>query len=189
MDTQLTTFKQYTELCLRTWNQIIPHEQRIEHALLGLMDELGEIANFHKKHIGYGRPHDIVNLKEEVGDLMYYSAVYAHELEFTDRLPKDLFTDAPQPNIPVNYTITKSLASAMFFVNVLEDEGRDTQALSGIINNVKYICNVFNISLKECLELNYAKLYQRYAGQGFSADKAINRDTDAERAILDNTQQ
>jgi NTP pyrophosphatase (non-canonical NTP hydrolase) len=45
---------------------------RLTHAAFGLTTETGELVDNLKKHIFYGSVIDIANIKEEVGDLMWY---------------------------------------------------------------------------------------------------------------------
>lgn len=42
------------------------------HAALGCSTESGELLDAVKKHLFYGKPLDIVNLQEEVGDICWY---------------------------------------------------------------------------------------------------------------------
>jgi NTP pyrophosphatase (non-canonical NTP hydrolase) len=42
------------------------------HMVLGLMTEAGEIADVYKKNLAYGKSLDLINIKEEIGDLMWY---------------------------------------------------------------------------------------------------------------------
>lgn len=44
------------------------------HMVLGMQTEAAEIADVYKKHIAYGKELDLVNVKEEIGDLMWYIA-------------------------------------------------------------------------------------------------------------------
>jgi len=44
----------------------------IIHMILGLITELGELADVYKKCMAYGRDIDNVNVKEELGDIMWY---------------------------------------------------------------------------------------------------------------------
>ena len=44
------------------------------HMVSGMVTEAGEIMDVYKKHIAYGKPLDLVNVKEEIGDLMWYIA-------------------------------------------------------------------------------------------------------------------
>lgn len=51
------------------------------HALLGLQSESGEIADCIKKHVYYQQELDITNLKEELGDVMWYIALLVNTLD------------------------------------------------------------------------------------------------------------
>lgn len=42
------------------------------HALLGMCSETGEFADALKKHIIYNQPLDVLNLREELGDKLWY---------------------------------------------------------------------------------------------------------------------
>lgn len=49
-------------------------QSRLVHYLLGIGTEAGELQDQLKKHLAYGKPFDEVNIKEELGDLMWYVA-------------------------------------------------------------------------------------------------------------------
>lgn len=53
---------------------------RLLHAAMGLVTEAGEFMDAFKKHIFYGKPQDTTNLKEELGDLLWYIAIALDEL-------------------------------------------------------------------------------------------------------------
>jgi NTP pyrophosphatase (non-canonical NTP hydrolase) len=44
------------------------------HMVLGMQTEVAEIADVYKKNIAYKKPIDYVNIKEELGDAMWYIA-------------------------------------------------------------------------------------------------------------------
>jgi NTP pyrophosphatase (non-canonical NTP hydrolase) len=44
------------------------------HMVLGMQTEVAEIADVYKKTIAYKKPLDFVNIKEEIGDVMWYIA-------------------------------------------------------------------------------------------------------------------
>ena len=48
---------------------------RLLHAALGMQTESAEFSDQLKKHIFYGKPLDKVNLKEELGDQLWYIAI------------------------------------------------------------------------------------------------------------------
>ena len=51
---------------------------RIIHAALGIASESGEIADAVKKLMAYGKPLDLVNLDEEMGDILWYIQLYCN---------------------------------------------------------------------------------------------------------------
>lgn len=76
----------YIELALRTdpteeQYEIIacrneqPQMMRLEHSLMGVVTEAGELMDQLKKHIVYGKELDLVNLAEEFGDVFWYMAL------------------------------------------------------------------------------------------------------------------
>jgi NTP pyrophosphatase (non-canonical NTP hydrolase) len=65
---------------------------RLLHGACGVATEGGELLDAMKKHIFYGKEIDTVNIVEEIGDLMWYSAVILDELgvEFEDVMQKNI---------------------------------------------------------------------------------------------------
>ena len=55
--------------------------QRLLHAGIGLATEAGEFLDALKKHVFYGKDLDTVNLREEMGDIFWYCAIIADELD------------------------------------------------------------------------------------------------------------
>lgn len=53
---------------------------RIEHGVMGLVSEAGELMQAVKHGKIYGKPIDKVNIIEEMGDVMWYMAILADEL-------------------------------------------------------------------------------------------------------------
>jgi len=56
---------------------------KILHAAMGMVTEAGELMDAMKKHIIYGKPIDIVNVAEEMGDSFWYQALLAKTLGVT----------------------------------------------------------------------------------------------------------
>ncbi len=76
-------FTKYQELSQRTNTQDKTEiQERLTklnldslHALIGISTESGELLDAFKKHIFYGKAIDQANIKEEIGDLMWYVAL------------------------------------------------------------------------------------------------------------------
>lgn len=62
--------EQYDELKRRLGNDT--PQLRILHAAMGISGEAGELMDAVKKHILYNKPLDVENVKEELGDLLWY---------------------------------------------------------------------------------------------------------------------
>jgi NTP pyrophosphatase (non-canonical NTP hydrolase) len=65
---------------------------RSVHALLGIVTEAGELADAFKKHIFYGKPLDVANVDEELGDLLWYIALLmdVHALDFEGCMARNI---------------------------------------------------------------------------------------------------
>jgi NTP pyrophosphatase (non-canonical NTP hydrolase) len=66
------------EQCRDVADKIIDDcSQRVDllHAALGLTTETGEFADSIKRHLFYNDNLDMVNLKEELGDILWYAAL------------------------------------------------------------------------------------------------------------------
>lgn len=53
----------------------------LQHAAMGMVTEAAEFTDMLKKSIFYGKPLDKVNLKEEIGDLLWYAALALRALD------------------------------------------------------------------------------------------------------------
>jgi len=73
----------YIEQAKRTESTVFNVEggdDRLLHAGIGIATESGEFLDALKKHIFYGKALDRTNLKEELGDLLWYIAIAMDEL-------------------------------------------------------------------------------------------------------------
>lgn len=98
----------FIEEALRTESTLNPlsttyeeNTARLLHAAIGLVTESGEFIDALKKFLFYGRPLDLVNLKEELGDILWYVAVAMSALDTTfeeemDRVIRKLRTRYPE---------------------------------------------------------------------------------------------
>ena len=62
-----------------------PRALRLLHAAMGITTEAGEFVDPLKKHIFYGKELDTENLKEELGDLLWYIGIACDTLGVTVR--------------------------------------------------------------------------------------------------------
>jgi NTP pyrophosphatase (non-canonical NTP hydrolase) len=66
--------KTYTEKSSRTCANLPSKQLDNLHMTMGMVTEVGELIDVFKKDLAYDKPFDWVNVKEEVGDLMWYVA-------------------------------------------------------------------------------------------------------------------
>lgn len=64
------TDTQYLELAQRTLSK--HNSDDLGHFVIGMVTESAELLDAYKKHSFYGRNLDVQNLKEEIGDIMWY---------------------------------------------------------------------------------------------------------------------
>lgn len=71
----------YIKQAIRTESTINdPVIRRLEHAAIGICTEGGELLDALKKVIFYGKELDTTNMKEEVGDILWYLAILCDAL-------------------------------------------------------------------------------------------------------------
>lgn len=87
-------------------NQTTPEKMDLTHMALGVAGEAGEIVDCIKKYTMYNQELDITNLKEEIGDMMFYvtriletaelsleECLIANQTKLNERYPELTYTD------------------------------------------------------------------------------------------------
>lgn len=64
--------KTYAGQALRTMPRLEDMQKDNMHMILGMVTEVGELADVFKKNMAYGKEIDWTNVYEELGDLMWY---------------------------------------------------------------------------------------------------------------------
>ncbi len=82
MEKNKITFREYQDLSLRTMSDEAK-ENPLLNAVLGLSGETGEVADLIKKSMFQGHEMDKENLKEELGDVLWYLAEACKGLDTT----------------------------------------------------------------------------------------------------------
>lgn len=71
------TFDEYQDLSAKTERPLPWVDERLQHGMLGIITEAGELGDVVKKHVIYDKPLDRDNIEEEIGDLLWYVACLA----------------------------------------------------------------------------------------------------------------
>lgn len=167
------TIQEYQKLASRTCAQLGGDLDR-QHMILGVISEIGELADAYKKHMAYGKELDRVNVLEEVIDACWYVANWATFInkELTD--PKEVsYIPTPDPEI----------ADYIFYLSTT----LDFTAPQYMLNQLYTFCLAEDISEEEfyqALENNINKLKVRYPDK-FTQENALNRDLTKERTELE----
>ena len=66
------TFEEYQDLSVRTCNDLGDSISNDTHMIFGMVTEVAELADAYKKHWAYDKDLDMVNVKEEIGDVLFY---------------------------------------------------------------------------------------------------------------------
>lgn len=73
---------EYCELANRTNANLNTETLNTLHMLMGMQTEIGELTDPFKKQLAYNEPIDWINVKEEIGDLMWYIGNLCYMLNF-----------------------------------------------------------------------------------------------------------
>lgn len=170
----------YIEKTLLTWKDQ-GHEQNVKHYLLGLIDEIGELAGACKKKEGYGLNIDVANVKEELGDLSYFLTRLVDEqfnnelrtnvlLNINDIISNKRKIDYSQfKNKPLFFLITELDRYKTNIVTYLSTTVNTKEALQHLVDSVLNIYYTISIiaykcdsSLEKIFKANITKLEKRW---------------------------
>lgn len=156
----------------------------LSHMILGLGDELGEIVNC----IGTELKHapDLVNLKEEIGDSKWYLHNYCN---LRDIVPPTDIVNFLESHRCIELLISSigeltSIVKRFMAYDKDIDRDKEMEAVYNIFSAFDLLEKIYNLDGNEIRQKNIDKLFKRYP-EKFSNEQAINRDTDAERKILE----
>lgn len=68
--------KEYQDWTGKTCAKLKTVEEDNTHMIMGMATEIGELIDVFKKNLAYGKELDVVNIKEEIGDIMFYVASF-----------------------------------------------------------------------------------------------------------------
>ena len=196
-------FTEYESLAKRTLKEL-PRLKHIEHMVMGMSGELGEIVDAYKKYLVYGKPLDKVNIIEEVGDFTWYAILlgFVYNIKPEDieiyffleysRTVELLKGTNEDENLPVFLLgASSNINEVCFRLLALEEYESGPEKIEIVNNYLKLLWKVvtslivmLDINIEQVFEANIAKLAARY-GDKYSDLAAITRDLDKERKILE----
>ncbi len=81
---------------------------QLEHAIIGMVTESGELADVVKKGRFQGKPMDRINVIEEIGDIMWYIALACDTLNVTLEEIMQKNIDKLSARYPEKFAVDKS---------------------------------------------------------------------------------
>lgn len=173
-------YKDLSEKTLSTEFHTGKQVENLLHGVVGVLTELEELLSWN----------DEINKKEEVADIFWYIALLDRELDLNLNISSKKSNLVQVKNETL---IIQSFKHSCLLLDILKkkifyNKNIDINNFSNITKNLFetlcLFCDVNDIIIGDILETNIAKLKSRY-GEKFSSDKAIHRDLDAERTILE----
>lgn len=176
-------YKILAEKTLSTEFHCTKKDELLLHATIGVLTEIDELLE------NYNNEPDPTNIFEEISDISWYLAILGREFDL--EIPEKVET--PLTDFELILEITKKtlklldfLKKKLYYNKPIQDE-LFIQNTKEILSLVVSFANLYHIELEKCFETNISKLKSRY-GEKFSSDRAINRNLDLERTILENGQ-
>lgn len=183
----------YNSKTLLTWNYKDVHIQnRIKHAVLGLVDENGEIAKVFKKVVGYGRELDKTLLTEELGDYLYFLTRLMDETgllndqEFWEAVDKEVHkqTEIIKEASGTDYCLMLTKITYLIGTGFGSMEYR--KYLMTAILYLKRFCLYAGTNLATVAKANNKKLEHRHKGS-YNPNNLEDRNPEEEKKIIEST--
>ena len=102
---------QYQDLAARTINPALTHEQMKDHALKGMVGEIGKINSIYQK-VYQGHEFDEEHVKKELGDLMWFIAEYCTAWGWSLNDICQMNIDKLRARFPNGFEVDKSIHRA-----------------------------------------------------------------------------
>lgn len=108
---------------------------RALHGAMGLCTEAGELMDAYKKHVFYGKPLDVTNIKEELGDVLWYVAELCEVYNFTFEELMELCIAKLRKRYPQKFTPDAALNRNLEEERRVLETSPMMKLAQGILNN------------------------------------------------------
>jgi NTP pyrophosphatase (non-canonical NTP hydrolase) len=164
--------------------------QKLLHAIIGSLTEVEEILENYQDDTLITDINKQGSLGEEVADALWYISILFRELNITENTTdlSEFKTDKPFSTllsfIKVSLKFLDLLKKKIYYGKEINLETMKDLSLK-MFNLILIYSNHHGANFEQILDKNIAKLKARY-GDKFSSEKAINRDLETEKNILEN---
>lgn len=178
-------WEEYKILSEKTLSSQFHHDEKTDlilHATMGILTEIEELLDNHMYESS-----DEINRSEEVADAWWYVAIIGRMYNLS--IPSSVNSSMDEPMEIILNVIKRSLKmldylkKKLFYNKEIIDD-LVVQNTTEIISLLLTYSSLYNIDVEKIWDINIEKLRARY-GDKFSSDRAINRDLENERKILE----
>ena len=170
--------KNYRVASVRTLVSLGSKKQDGAHMAMGITTEIEELKEGMENQ-------DLPNIIEELGDILWYISGECQiydlnmvDIEFQSTLLK-------KDRKPFRIEKLVDLHKSEFAYNEEMSKSNIEKSLSILMADLNDISSRYGFTIYEAMQVNIDKLKVRYPGK-FTNDKAINRDLESEKKILEN---
>jgi len=176
-------WNEYKELSEKTLSQeffVTKKDELLLHAVMGVLTEMEELME--------NNDEDEVNLFEEVGDVTWYLAIIGREYDIP--FPTFMCHDYMITNQEMVLQIVRKSCLLLDFMKkkLYYNKPIDDKMFKEISIDIMEVLHTYvsknNLNIEDIYQNNIDKLRARY-GEKFTSERAINRDLDTERKILE----
>lgn len=173
----------------KTWKKDDKYSE-LTHCRLAIVEEVGEVFGWYKKHLGYKKPKDEawkIGIKGELGDLLYYITKTFDIIDANELIESDfeLYTEGEDLNIMAH--LTEMSRMALQLCEFSDTSFLFENSLDGLFTHLRLLIKHEGFEFEDIAISNLAKLEKRH-GKSFN-DKATmeeGRDREAEDKALSN---
>lgn len=166
--------------------------QKILHAVMGSLTEIEEILDNYSDGVLITDPNRQGSIAEESADIFWYISIPFRELNISKTDLEYTSIENIDTSKPFNTLISFTKTSLKFldllkkkiYYNKDIDKKEMVDISSKMYLLLSKFCDHYNTNIDDILDKNIAKLKARY-GDKFSSERAINRDLETERNILE----
>ncbi len=166
-------------------------EQLFLHAIIGSLTEVEELLDNYKDGNLVLSVEKQGSVGEEAADVAWYLSILFRELNL-DSKETNLQTESSVKSpfnvlmeyLQINLKMLDMMKKKLYY-NKEIDMVTFIEYTFKLFNLLKNYCDLYNTNFETILDKNIAKLKARY-GDKFSSEKAINRDLDLEKNVLEN---
>lgn len=182
-------YEEYLKLSEKTLSTEFHVEYKVPntlHSVMGLATEIEELLDNYEHEDAMDR----INVMEEISDVCWYLAILHREYPEIDRFENTTVNVKRDEPFDCVLDLNKSALKLLDIMKkkIFYNKPIDMNVFGNLTllvdTDIHWLCEYYGIDIKEVYQVNINKLKERY-GDKFTSERAINRDLDNERNILE----